>query len=255
MTLQELNDYFNSFLFIKDFADDPSQNGVQVQNAEPKTKQIKKVAFAVDASLETIQKAADQKADVLFVHHGLFWGNSLLITNNHYERIKTLLDNDIALFACHIPLDASKTVGNNIGLAQKLELQNIEDFGSWRGMSIGFKGTLKEPRTTEQICKILLDAGQEPNNVLQFGKANNKTVAIISGGAGHELDQAIEQNVDLYITGEVGHEQFHSAKEAKINVIAGGHYNTETIGVSLVMNKLQNETDIQTVFIDVPTNM
>ena len=91
--------------------------------------------------------------------------------------------------------------------------------------------------------------------ILDFGNEKIKTVAIISGGAGDDLEQAIADNVDLYITGELGHEQFHLAKENEISVIAGGHYNTETVGVSLVMEKLMQETNIQGVFIDAPTNM
>ena len=91
--------------------------------------------------------------------------------------------------------------------------------------------------------------------VLDFGKKQIDTVAIVSGGAGEEVYQAMSENVDLYITGEIGHELFHPIKENNISVIACGHYNSETVGVSLVMEKLNKETDIQGVFIDAPTNM
>ena len=255
MTLNELCKYFNEFLHIEDFPSDPSDNGLQVQNSDPAKKQIKKVAFAVDACQDSINKAISQNADLLFVHHGLFWGHSVLLTKNHYERIASLVKNDLALFACHIPLDASKTVGNNYGLAFRLELENLEDFGLWRGMDIGVKGEFKNPLTIDEICKKIFKNEEKPNIILDFGKKQIKTVAIISGGAGDDLDQAIAANVDLYITGELGHEQYHLAKENNISVIAAGHYNTETVGVSLVMEKLIKETGIEGVFIDSPTNM
>jgi len=255
MTLNELCNYFNSFLHIEDFLADPSDNGLQVQNSNPDTKQIKKVAFAVDACQESIDKAVAINADVLFVHHGLYWGHSVPLVNNHYNRIASLIKNDIALYACHIPLDASKIVGNNYGLAFQLELEDLEGFGEWRGMDIGVKGRFKNPLSLEDICKKLFKSGENPNVILNFGKEKVQSVAIISGGAGDELAQAISENVDLYITGELGHEQYHLAKENKISVIAGGHYNTETIGVSLVMEKLIKETDVVGVFIDAPTNM
>ena len=255
MTLNELCNYFNSFLNIENYCSDPSDNGLQVQNSSPDSKQIRKVAFAVDACQESIDKAVAANADLLFVHHGLYWGKSVPLVNNHYNRIATLIKNDIALYACHIPLDASKVVGNNYGLASILELENLEDFGSWHGMSIGVKGEFLQSLTIDEICKKLLKKQEKPNIILDFGKEKIKTVAIISGGAGDELSQAILENVDLYITGELGHEQYHIAKENNISVIAAGHYNTETVGVSLVMQKMMQETDIEGVFLDAPTNM
>ena len=111
MKLNEFADRISSVLDIASYAGaDSSMNGLQVGdiNAE-----VNKVAFAVDASLATIHRAAGQKADVLFVHHGLFWGRSIAITGRHYSRIKTLLDNDLALFACHLPLDGNAVYGNN----------------------------------------------------------------------------------------------------------------------------------------------
>ena len=103
--------------------------------------------------------------------------------------------------------------------------------------------------------QIIFKDDEKPNIILDFGKKQIKTVAIISGGAGDDLDQAIAANVDLYITGELGHEQYHLARENNISVIAAGHYNTETVGVSLVMEKLTKDTGIEGVFIHSPTNM
>ena len=255
MTLTELDKYFRSFIEIDEYFGDPSQNGIQVQNSNPETKEIKKVAFAVDACLETITRAAQAGADVLFVHHGMFWSRSELITGMHYRKVKALMDNDMALYACHIPLDANAVVGNNYGLAKRINLQNIEPFGEWRGMVVGVSGTLPEPMTADELASKVLAHGERPLHVLPFGKKQIKTVGIISGGGGSDLHQSIECGLDAYVTGEVSHELYHVALENQITMIAAGHYQTETVGVSLVMEKLAEEKGLETVFIDVPTGL
>ncbi len=255
MTLNELDNYFNSFLTPENFNNDPSQNGIQVQNKSPHKDSITKVAFAVDACLETIKQTIEMGAQVLVVHHGLFWGHEQKLTGTHYERIKTLIDNDIALYACHIPLDANTEVGNNYGLAQVLNLKNLQPFGLWNGMSLGVCGTFEKPLTCEKTLERLLPKGQSPNCVLPFGVKEIETVAIVSGGAGDLLEEAISSNVHLFITGEISHESYHTALENHINVIAAGHYNTETIGVTLLGEKLQQERNIEVAFINIPTGL
>ncbi len=252
MTLFEMDDYFRSFLNFDNYSKDPSKNGIQVQNSKPKTQKITKVAFAVDACLETIEKTIENQANVLVVHHGIFWGHEQTIEGSHYKRLKRLLENDIALYACHIPLDANEEVGNNYGLAKKLALQELTPFGSWNNMTIGVQGYLEKPATLEEVERLM---GCSFVNVLPFGQKEVQSIAIVSGGAEDLLEEAIEKGLDLYITGEISHESYHNAKEAAINVIAGGHYNTETIGVSLLAQKLQKEKKIETVFIDVPTEL
>lgn len=255
MTLKELDEYFNAFLKKENFPSDPSSNGIQVSNSDPENKQIKKVAFAVDACTATAKEAAKQGADLLFVHHGLFWGGCETITGVHYNRISTFIKNDLALYASHLPLDANALVGNNYGLAARIGLQDLHPFGLWRGMTIGVKGVLREPVTLEELAKKTLNPGEKPLHVLPFGKKDIQTVAIISGGAGDDHVQAAQEGVDAYITGEMGHEDFHSAEELKLNIIAGGHYQTETVGVNLVRQKLEKETGIETIFIDIPTGL
>ena len=256
MTLIELNNYFNSFLKKEDYASDMSLNGIQIQNKEPDSKQITKVAFAVDACETTAKIAAEQGAQALFVHHGLLWGQCQTITGSFYKRIATFINNDLALIGYHIPLDANNPYGNNYGLAARLELTELEDFGTWRGMNIGVKGELPTELTINQIAQKLLRPGKLPPVVIPAGKEKIKTVAIVSGGGSDDVMDAISQNVDLFITGEFAHEHFHYAKEAGINVIGGGHYETETVGVSLVMQKLQaDHPGIECIFIDEPTGL
>jgi len=256
LNLSELEEYLNSILHLDEFLADPSKNGLQIQNSD-KTLPVKKIAYAVDCCLETVTKAVEQGADVLLVHHGIFWNDVQKITGTHYALVKKILDADIALYAAHIPLDANKDVGNNYGLASKLGLCDLEEFGFWRGMVIGVKGRFSQAQTLPQVIEKLFPQsdGTKPLGVLPFGREKIETVGIISGGASDDVGEAIEQNLDLYITGEISHQVYHKCKENKINYIAGGHYNTETIGVTLLAKKISDETGIQTAFIDVPTDL
>ncbi len=255
MTLNDLDLYFRSFLNFENFMKDPSKNGIQVQNTNPESDTITKVAFAVDACFETIEKTISCGAQVLMVHHGIFWGHEQPLIAGHYKRLKALIENNIALYACHIPLDANEAVGNNYGLARKVELNNLEPFGVWNNMTIGVKGSFDSPVTMDVLTKRLLPENQEPLVTFSFGKKEIRKIAIVSGGAEDLLFEAIAEGMDAYITGELSHESYHCAKEACMNVIAGGHYNTETMGVMLLADKLAKEKNLETVFLEVPTGL
>lgn len=253
MTLNELDAYFNSFLQKENFKGDPSQNGIQIQNSAPSDTQITKVAFAVDACEATAEAAAVQGAQVLFVHHGLFWGDSQKLIGVHYERVSSFLKHDLALVAYHIPLDANAKCGNNAGLARRIGLKKLEPFGEWRGMMIGLKGVLGRPLTVSELAAQILLDGEKPLYIAPFGPEKIRTVGIISGGGSDDVYQAAENGLDAYVTGEFLHQDYHFAEEAGVTVIAGGHYQTETVGVNLVRAKLTKEKHIETVFIDIPT--
>lgn len=253
MTTDELNQYFYNLLEIRNFAEaDPSQNGLQVDNSG---KEVRKAAFAVDACMETIKRAAELGADMLFVHHGLFWGKSTLITGIHYKRIKALIDNDIALYAVHLPLDAHPRYGNNVGLAERIGLHELKPFGKWKGVQIGLCGSFEKELSLDEAVLKLFPNGEKVLNILPFGKRKIKTAGIISGGGAGGIQEAALQGLDLYITGEIEHAVYHTALENRINVIAGGHYQTETVGVQLVAEKLERDTGLEVCFVDVPTGM
>ena len=122
-------------------------------------------------------------------------------------------------------------------------------------MTLGASGELPQECTIEELAKKLFPDGEKPANIFPFGKKMIKKVAVISGGAGDDFDQAVKIGADAYITGEVGHEEYHAIEESQINVIAGGHYNTETVGVQLVQKRLEEDKGIETVFIDIPTGL
>jgi dinuclear metal center YbgI/SA1388 family protein len=257
MTLDELDAYFSDYLEIGKFPMDPSNNGIQVRNSAHDTGEVRKIAFAVDVCAETISRAAVSGAGMLFVHHGLLWGKYERVNGIFYDRLKALFDADMALFACHLPLDAHPVSGNNYGLASRLRLQNTHPFGEWRGALIGVMGELPENTalSPDELTRRLFPSTAADCKIFPFGKTRFHKIAIVSGGAGDLTRQAASSGTDVYVTGEVEHETYHVAEELGITVIAGGHYATETVGVQLMMQKTSVELGVETVFIDVPTGL
>ncbi|MDR2601509.1 MAG: Nif3-like dinuclear metal center hexameric protein [Spirochaetaceae bacterium] len=254
MTALELDAYFRSVLKIKDFQKiDSSLNGLQVDGGGGAD--IKKIAFAVDACMETFLQAYAINAGMVFAHHGLFWGGATALTGIQGGRVKFLMDKNIALYAAHLPLDENAEVGNNACLARLLELKDVRPFGFYKGVQIGFKGVFERPVTINEAALRVSFMGREAAAVLPFGPKENKTCAVISGGASMEAVQAVEEGVDLYVTGEALHSVYHIALEGRLNMIGGGHYATEVWGVRALAEKCEKETGIECVFLDVPTGL
>ncbi|MCA1949011.1 MAG: Nif3-like dinuclear metal center hexameric protein [Treponema sp.] len=253
MTSKQLDAYFRSFLDIEGFSrSDDSVNGLQVDN---NGSDIKKVAFAVDASLESFTLAAQRGAGMLFVHHGLLWGKPTALTGIIRTRLQVLFEHNIALYAVHLPLDQHPEVGNNAVLADLLGLEQREPFGLYHDQKIGYKGIFKEPVSIEEAVKRISFMDRPPIGVFPFGKKEIRSCAVVSGGAAMEAFQAVDECLDLYITGESSHSVYHYAIEGKLNMIAGGHYSTEVWGVRRVMEKLANETSLEVEFLDIPTGL
>jgi dinuclear metal center YbgI/SA1388 family protein len=253
MQITEIDKYFRELLCIDDFSRaDSALNGLQFGDAGA---EVHKIAFAVDACAETFRRAAEAEAQMLFVHHGLFWGRVYPITGRHHTRFNLLTSSSLALYAVHLPLDAHPELGNNAGIAAKLGLESCEGFGDYHGKKIGIKGKLKEPLDLNEIKTTLDMDVQKPLGQLAFGKDKIKTVGIVSGGATWESFQAIDEDLDLYITGDAAHEIYHHCLEAKINVLFGGHYFTETYGVRSMAEKTARDLNLETMFIDLPTGL
>ena len=252
MKLKELDSYFRSFLAIDDLSrTDISVNGVQVENCAD----ITCIAFAVDACMETFRRTKEAGAQMLFVHHGILWGHEGSITGSYYRRLKFLLENNIALYAAHLPLDIHPELGNNAALAKEAGLSDLEPFGEFRGIKVGVKGKFKDPVTTAQVLDKLGYGRTDLLASLTFGKEKNLTGAVITGGGEHDVDAAIDEDVDLYITGDASHTVYHTCLENRINMISAGHYRTEVYGVQNVAKKVSDELGLETLFIDVPTGL
>jgi dinuclear metal center YbgI/SA1388 family protein len=253
MTSAALDRYFRSLLDIEGFRPaDSSLNGIQADNDGSG---IAKLAFAVDACLETFERAAACGAGLLFVHHGLFWGAPLALRGVHRARLQFLLDHNLVLYAVHLPLDQHPVYGNNAGLAELLGIKNRESFGEYHGRLIGYRGNLEEPLTIDEAVRRVSFMGRPPLGVYPFGPKENKTCAVISGGAAMEALQAMEAGADLYVTGENSHTVYHHLAEGRLNMIAGGHYSTEVWGVRKIMEQCAADLGLETEFIDVPTGL
>jgi dinuclear metal center YbgI/SA1388 family protein len=205
--------------------------------------------------MESFRRAADAGAQVLFVHHGMFWGSPARIEGIMLDRVRFLIEHDLGLYACHLPLDMHPDVGNNAVLADLLSLQDRQPFGVYHGVAIGVSGRLVEALPVREVLRRILPDNSQPRNLILSGADTVSTVAIVSGGAPMEALQAIGKNIDLYITGEPSHSVYHHAVEGGLDFIAAGHYATEVWGVKAVAARLEKETGLRTLFIDLPTGL
>jgi dinuclear metal center YbgI/SA1388 family protein len=255
MTVAELDRWLSSFLDIGALEGiDSSQNGLQVGSALAETT---RVAFAVDASMESFRRAAQWGAGLLVVHHGIIWAAPQRIVGSLFERVRFLAEKNLALYAAHLPLDKHPEVGNNIGIAHLLGLQDIAPFGTWRGVTIGCRGVLAEPMSLEQVVTRLSGRQGEPMRTLPFGPPMVRSVGIVSGAAPRagDIGNAVAGKLDLFITGEPSHEVYHHCLEERIHVIFAGHYHSESFGVRLLADRLARETGVETTYLDIPTGL
>lgn len=248
MKTETLVKHLNEILQVDTIADS-SLNGLQVDNSG----EVNTVALAVDVSASSIDLAIDAGADMLLVHHGLFWGEALAVTGGHYNRLKKMLKNDLALYAVHLPLDSHPELGNNAQIASLMNWTLGEPFGIYHGMMLGFEIELQRADKLENIAKRLGERLSCKPIVWNFGPENIKRIAYVSGGSMGNLEEAIDKEFDLFITGEPKHTVYWTAQEAQINVICAGHYATETLGVKAVGDYLEKKMGLNTVFIDLPT--
>ena len=252
MFVKEYTDDLYKRLMIDSFPFDISLNGVQIGAPD---RELKKAAFAVDASFDTIDQAVEGGADILVVHHGLFWGSPIAITDMHYRRVKRALDAGLTLFAAHLPLDAHPMHGNNAQMALTLGMTEFDPFGLYKGVKLGFKGHLPFPMTIPEIARLLGFSAEGGMQVIKFGPDMIDTVGIISGGGGDDVDQAIAEGLDLFITGTAPHEIFHTVKENGMNLLAGGHYRSEVFGVKALMRLTEREFGVESFFINAETGL
>jgi dinuclear metal center YbgI/SA1388 family protein len=230
--------------------EDASDNGLQVEGAG----EVTHVAFAVDSGLAAFEGAREAGAQMLIVHHGLFWSKTVLITGVHRRRLQALFDANLSLYASHLPLDLHPEVGNNATLARWLELEEVNPFGHHKGLSIGLEGCLSETLSLHDFVSHLEGSLGEPAvRVWAFGPESVRRVGVVSGGAGFLVDEAAKSGLDLYLTGELNHNVYHQAREWGLNVVFGGHYATETAGLKSLADHLNARFGLETTFIDLPT--
>jgi dinuclear metal center YbgI/SA1388 family protein len=262
VALSKVTAYLDEYLRVRDLPDDPNAlNGLQVQNGGT----ISRIVAAVDASLATIEGVAPAEAGIargetlLLVHHGLFWDGNLPVTGRRYRRLRALLDQDIALYSAHIPLDLHPEVGNNAVLARRLGLQNLSMFGTHRGVAIGFAGTPPDQlRTRSALIAALastLTIAPSAVRLLPGGPERVARIGVITGAAGSAIDQAHASGCDTYISGEGAAHTYFDAMELGINVLYAGHYATETVGVQALAAHVADRFGLPWEFHDHPTGL
>jgi dinuclear metal center YbgI/SA1388 family protein len=247
MKTHELVDFLDDLLNVKNIPDS-SRNGLQVENSG----ETRKIALAVDACAEAVDKAAVEGADFLLVHHGLFWDQPLTITGPTYGRIKKLVQTDMALYGAHLPLDLHPEVGNNAQLVKRLGFDNPFDFGQYHGIDIGKAVELDHPISPADFEKRLRDAGFKPQ-IWPFGPDRIRRIGVVSGFGLSCLAEAARKGFDAFVTGEPSHSHYWFAKESRIHAVFAGHYATETLGVQALGDVIQSRFGIENVFIDLPT--
>ncbi|MDX1661729.1 MAG: Nif3-like dinuclear metal center hexameric protein [Gemmatimonadota bacterium] len=228
---------------------DKSLNGLQVEGSGS----VSTVATAVDAAMATFAMAEEAGAELLLVHHGIFWGSVEPIVGIRRERIAALLDAGLSLYAAHLPLDAHPEVGNNAILGELLELRERQPFGEWDGEAIGVRGRLSEAVDREGLAgRLEALLGARPD-VLPFGPERIERVGVVSGDAAGLVDEAAAVGLDAFVTGESSHVAWHAARERSMNLYFAGHYATETLGVRALGERLSEVFGVEVVFLDAPT--
>ena len=228
---------------------DGAVNGLQVQNSG----RITRLAAAVDARLATVKLAVAARADLLIVHHGLFWTPQHPWTGARYDLLRLLLDHNLAVYASHLPLDAHPTLGNSARLARALGLRRLEPFFEAKGQTIGFRAAANLERAA--LVQRLRSATGSTPVVLPGGPARCRQIGVVTGGAGAELRDAARAGVDTFITGEGPHWTAALADELGLNVLYAGHYATETFGVKALAEELARRFRLPWQFLDCPTGL
>jgi dinuclear metal center YbgI/SA1388 family protein len=230
--------------------DDYGPNGLQVPGSE----QIQTVVTGVSANVELFTRAREEGADLVLVHHGLFWaGPPRPLDRASKRRLQLLFDSDLALAAYHLPLDGHLEVGNNALLARAIGGAQIEPFAAHRGATIGVRARFADPgiAPAELVARVHQATGREP---LAFtdGPDPVRTIGIASGAGADHLEDAIAAGLDAFVTGEPAERSMARAREAEVHFLAAGHYATETFGVRALGERLVERFGIRHVFVDVP---
>lgn len=250
MKLEDLVSYLDSYLKTNDIKDS-SLNGLILENSG----EVSKIGFAVDFNLSAIELGVKEKVDMIIFHHGPYWGNPLPIKGPLYKRLKTLMENDIAVYVSHLPLDIHPEVGNNAVAMTLLGFRDTEDFGEYHGIKLGKKFQLETPISFKELLSLLSEKIGNPILYWEFGNEIIKSGAFASGDAVSLLPEAIEDKLDVLIVGEPRHYSYSLAKDSGINVVFMGHYQSETLGLKALADHLYSFFNIDTIFLPEPTGL
>ena len=249
--LESVLQYLEKLLGVSDFPDySTALNGIQVEGPET----VRHLAAAGDASEETIGAAVEIGADLLLVHHGLFWDGLRPLTGRRFRRVAKLIAGGVGLYSVHLPLDAHPTLGNAALLARALGLEPEGPFGEVRGAAVGWwagAGGISVRELEERLGAAL----QGPVRLIEGGGERVERVAIVTGAGGSFIEEAAGAGFDALITGEGSHHTYVDAVELGIHVLYGGHYATETFGVKAISEHLSEKFGLTWDFLDFPSGL
>lgn len=247
MTNTELLKWLNEQLqpgLIKDYC----PNGLQVEGKSG----IAKVVTGVTASMALIDAAIERNADAILVHHGYFWkGEKSEIVGMKQQRIKKLLQQNINLFAYHLPLDVHPEFGNNASLGKLFGLSDIRAIGHIKPTGIVMQGKVEEEQNLQEFASLVEKTLNRQPLVIGDALTPIKAVAWCTGGGQSFIDQVLDQDIDLFISGEASEQTVHTAREMGICFISAGHHATERYGVKHLGEKLAAETSLDVEFVDI----
>jgi len=227
---------------------DYGPQGLQIEGRE----EVNKLAVGVDAAHATIDGALAAGVDMLIVHHGIFWGPPKRIAGAFGHKVRRFIEADLNLYAAHLALDAHPTLGNNAELCRLLDLAPTGGYFNFKGLDVGVTAEPIAPIPFETLAARFADALQPPLKVDASGPEMVRKVAVCSGDAARSMEEAFELGCDTLITGELDYTMAHAPEELGMNVIYGGHYATETLGVQALARHLNAQFGLSWVFVDVP---
>lgn len=248
----DLTAFLDDLLLAPAACRDASNNGLQVEGCDA----VRKVVFGVDACIELFEKATVAAADYIVVHHGMSWGDSLkYLRAFNGARARSLFQNDLSLYAAHLPLDMHPEVGHNAQIADMLALVDRFSYFEYGGAAIGVAGDIETAVTIEELAAKVNACLDTQSSIWNFGGETIRRVGVVSGGGADGIEECPAKNIDCLITGEVHHQHWHVAKELGIHVIAAGHYKSECPGLFAVKERVERQFGLDCEFIDVPTGL
>jgi len=217
--------------------------GLQVVGAD----EVSKLVCGVSSTRELFERARDDGAQLVLVHHGLFWRNEPLVVDRRLKgRLEALFAANASLLAYHLALDAHPELGNNALLAHRLDARRETEFAG-----IGVGARLSEPVDIAELTRRLAEATGRQPLVFAEGPQQIERIAVMTGGGGSYLIQAAHEGYDALVTGEPEEPALHTARELGIHFLAGGHYATETFGVRALAERLADRFSLDAEFVDV----
>jgi dinuclear metal center YbgI/SA1388 family protein len=250
VTLKSVVNYCDQLLRTAEVKDyERAANGLQVENRG----HVTRIGACVDASLATARLAVAAGADLLVVHHGLFWGPAQPWTEKRYQLLRVLLEGDLAVYSSHLPLDAHPRLGNNARLCAALGFKKLRPFFFDHGQYLGWQTNARF--SLVELARRLERATGGPARIVPGGAKVCNKIGVVTGGAGGDLKRAAAEGVDTFITGEGPHWTYALAEELELNVLYGGHYATETFGVKALAAHLSTRFGVPWQFIDHPTGL